>query len=97
MILTSDDQLYRVKTKKGAHINEKVKEDGSRAAIQFDDFCAGAPCKSHHFGRRRSLVPYGCADTVPRPLDQGQIGLLGHGHRLTADGKGAQITETEGL
>jgi hypothetical protein len=39
------------------------------------------------------LVPYGCADTVPRPLDQGQIGLLGHGHRLTADGKGAQITE----
>lgn len=33
----SDDQLYRVKTKEGAHINEKVKEDGSRAAIQFDD------------------------------------------------------------
>ena len=33
----SDEQLYRVKTKEGAHINKKVKEDGSRAAIQFDD------------------------------------------------------------
>ena len=43
------------------------------------------------------MVPYGCADTVPRPLDQGQIGLLGHGHRLTADGKGAQITERKGF
>lgn len=33
----ADEKLYRVKTKDGAHINEKVKEDGSRAAIQFDD------------------------------------------------------------
>lgn len=30
------EKLYRIKTKDGAHINEKVKEDGSRAAIQFD-------------------------------------------------------------
>lgn len=30
------ERLYRVKTKDGAHINEKLKEDGSRAAIQFD-------------------------------------------------------------
>ena len=33
----ADDKLYRIKTKDGAHINEKVKEDGSRAAIQFDE------------------------------------------------------------
>ena len=33
----SSEKLYRVKTKEGAHINEKQKEDGSRAAIQFDD------------------------------------------------------------
>ncbi len=32
----SEDKLYRIKTKDGAHINEKVKDDGSRAAIQFD-------------------------------------------------------------
>lgn len=32
-----DEKIYRVKTKDGAHINEKVKEDGSRAAIQFDE------------------------------------------------------------
>ena len=32
-----EDKLYRVQTKAGAHINEKVKEDGSRAAIQFDE------------------------------------------------------------
>ena len=31
------DKLYRIKTKEGAHVNEKVKDDGSRAAIQFDD------------------------------------------------------------
>lgn len=31
------DKLYRVKTKENAHINEKIKEDGSRAAIQFDE------------------------------------------------------------
>ena len=33
----SNDKLYRIKTKDGAHVNEKVKEDGSRAAIQFDE------------------------------------------------------------
>ena len=33
----SSEKLYRVKTKEGAHINEKQKKDGSRAAIQFDD------------------------------------------------------------
>ena len=33
----SEDKLYRIKTKEGAHINKKVKDDGSRAAIQFDD------------------------------------------------------------
>ena len=33
----SDDKLYRIKTKDGAHVNEKRKEDGSRAAIQFDE------------------------------------------------------------
>lgn len=32
-----EDKLYRVKTKSGSHLNEKQKEDGSRAAIQFDD------------------------------------------------------------
>ena len=32
----SDNKLYRIKTKDGAHINEKLKDDGSRAAIQFD-------------------------------------------------------------
>lgn len=32
-----DEKLYRVKTKDGAHINEKVNQDGSRAAIQFDE------------------------------------------------------------
>lgn len=31
------DKLYRIKTKEGAHVNEKVKDDGSRATIQFDD------------------------------------------------------------
>jgi len=31
------EKLYRVKTKKRAHLNEKVKEDGSKAAIQFDE------------------------------------------------------------
>ena len=33
----ADDKLYRIKTKEGAHVNEKIKEDGSKAAIQFDD------------------------------------------------------------
>ncbi len=33
----SDEKLYRIKTKKGSHVNESVKEDGSRAAIQFDE------------------------------------------------------------
>ena len=33
----SEEKYYRVKTKDGAHINEKMKEDGSRAAIQFDE------------------------------------------------------------
>ncbi len=33
----SEDKIYRAKTKDGAHINEKVKDDGSRAAIQFDE------------------------------------------------------------
>ena len=32
----ADEKLYRVKAKEGAHINEKLKNDGSRAAIQFD-------------------------------------------------------------
>ncbi len=32
-----EEKLYRVKTKEGAHINEKRKDDGSRVAIQFDD------------------------------------------------------------
>ncbi len=32
-----EEKYYRVKTKDGAHINEKLKEDGSRAAIQFDE------------------------------------------------------------
>ena len=32
----SKEKLYRIKTKEGAHINEKLKDDGSRAAIQFD-------------------------------------------------------------
>ena len=32
-----DEKVYRIKTKEGAHINEKVKDDGSRAAIQFDE------------------------------------------------------------
>lgn len=32
-----EDKIYRIKTKDGAHINEKIKEDGSRAAIQFDE------------------------------------------------------------
>lgn len=31
-----EGKLFRVKTKDGAHINEKIKKDGSRAAIQFD-------------------------------------------------------------
>lgn len=31
-----DEKLYRIKTKKGAHINEKRKKNGARAAIQFD-------------------------------------------------------------
>ena len=33
----SEEKYYRVKTKDGAHINEKLKGDGSRAAIQFDE------------------------------------------------------------
>ena len=33
----AEDKLYRIKTKEGAHINGKLKEDGSRAAIQFDE------------------------------------------------------------
>lgn len=32
----SEDKFYRIQTKKGAHINEKLNDDGSRAAIQFD-------------------------------------------------------------
>ncbi len=31
------EKLYHIKTKEGAHINEKLKDDGSRAAIQFDE------------------------------------------------------------
>ena len=31
------DQLYRVRTKDGAHVNQKVKEDGSTSAIQFSE------------------------------------------------------------
>ena len=33
----SEDKLYRIKTKDGAHINKKIKEDGSISAIQFDE------------------------------------------------------------
>ena len=33
----TEDKLYRIKTKDGAHINGRIKEDGSRAAIQFDE------------------------------------------------------------
>ena len=33
----SEEKLYRVKTKENAHINLKLNDDGSRAAIQFDD------------------------------------------------------------
>lgn len=33
----ADDKLYRIIIKEGAHINEKQKADGSKAAIQFDD------------------------------------------------------------
>ena len=32
----SEDKLYRIKTKKGAHLNKRTKEDGARAALQFD-------------------------------------------------------------
>ena len=32
-----EDKLYRIKTKEGNHINTKVKDDGTRAAIQFDE------------------------------------------------------------
>ncbi len=32
----SEEKLYRVKTKENAHINEKLNDDGSRAALQFD-------------------------------------------------------------
>lgn len=32
----AEEKLYRVQTKEGAHINERLKDDGSRAAIQFD-------------------------------------------------------------
>jgi hypothetical protein len=32
----SEDKFYRIKTKEDAHINEKLKDDGSRAALQFD-------------------------------------------------------------
>ena len=35
--MSEEEKLYRIKTKEGAHINEKLKEDGSRAAIQFDE------------------------------------------------------------
>lgn len=31
------DKLYRIKVKDGAHVNNHVKEDGSKAAIQFDE------------------------------------------------------------
>ena len=31
------EKLYRIKTKEGAHINECIKADGSRAALQFDN------------------------------------------------------------
>ncbi len=34
---STEEKIYHVRTKDGAHINEKVKEDGSRAAIQFDE------------------------------------------------------------
>ena len=30
------EKVYIVKTKEGAHINKKMKADGSRAALQFD-------------------------------------------------------------
>lgn len=33
----AEDKLYRIKTKDGAHMNDKLKEDGSRAALQFDE------------------------------------------------------------
>lgn len=33
----SEDKIYRVRTKEGAHVNEKINEDGYRAAIQFDE------------------------------------------------------------
>ena len=32
-----DDKLFRIKKKEGAHMNEKIKEDGSRAALQFNE------------------------------------------------------------
>jgi len=32
-----NEKLYRIRTKEGAHLNEKVNSDGYRAAIQFDD------------------------------------------------------------
>lgn len=31
------EKLYKVKTKEGTHISEKVNDDGSRAALQFDE------------------------------------------------------------
>lgn len=36
-VMMSEDKLYRIKTKDGAHINKKIKEDGSISAIQFDE------------------------------------------------------------
>lgn len=32
----SEEKFYRIKTKEDAHLNDKLKDDGSRAAIQFD-------------------------------------------------------------
>lgn len=32
----SEEKLYRIKTKKGAHLNKKKNNDGTRAALQFD-------------------------------------------------------------
>ncbi len=32
----SDDKYYKIRLKNGAHINERINEDGSRSALQFD-------------------------------------------------------------
>lgn len=32
-----EEQLYRIRTKKGAHVNKKRNKDGTRSAIQFDE------------------------------------------------------------